>query len=489
MLRTARVLLIVVFISSVSYAQKGTHTPYSILGVGELKMNDYAAFLSMGGVSMANTDSTKVNPANPASYVYFGRLRPILQVGMNGRFSRFETTTSTTKQRHFGLNQFQLGIPIKKRWGAALGLKPYSFTGYKISNYTVEDGDSTELYTSEGSGGINKFYLGVAYQPLNFSYIKKKVRKQKDSLGIHLDTFKLSRHHQLSIGANVNYMFGTSERSRTYQFAQYISEYNARVNNGLRISDVMYEFGLNYQLKWGVSNSDGKSLKGNSVSIGASYSPGIRLRAFQDLFAYSYQNFGTMFNGSENIQDTIEYVRDNQGSIYIPTSYKGGIEFRLGPISSSRSSQLRLGIDARYQQWSQYTEDFGSTFDNQLKDRLQLGFGLEWTPVTNKSELFNAPLFSKMQYRMGFTYTMTELQFETSPGNYTGLTSYGMSFGVGIPVTIIRNSNTNINFGANLGNLGTTENGLIQEKYVGLFFGLSITPGNGDLWFIKRKYD
>jgi hypothetical protein len=84
---------------------------------------------------------------------------------------------------------------------------------------------------------------------------------------------------------------------------------------------------------------------------------------------------------------------------------------------------------------------------------------------------------------------MTELQFETSPNIYTDLTSYGMSFGVGFPLTMIKNSNTNINFGANLGNLGTTENGLIKEKYLGIFVGLSITPGNGDLWFLKRKYD
>jgi hypothetical protein len=64
-----------------------------------------------------------------------------------------------------------------------------------------------------------------------------------------------------------------------------------------------------------------------------------------------------------------------------------------------------------------------------------------------------------------------------------------MSFGLGIPINVIPKSNTNINFGANFGNLGTTNDGLIKEKYVGLFFGISITPGVGDLWFLKRKYD
>ena len=489
MLSNIRVLFLILLFSSVSFAQKGTHTPYSILGVGELMGNDYAAFMSMGGVSMANTDSSKINHGNPALYSYAGRFRPIFQVGMNGRFSRFETETTTTNQRHFGLNQFQLGIPIKKRWGAALGLKPYSFTGYKISNYIVEEGDTTQLYTNEGSGGINQFYLGVAYQPLYFGHAKLKPRKLKDSTGTYTDTVSLTRHHTLSIGANTNFLFGTSTRTRTYQFSDQVSEVNSRVDNGLRVSGLTYDFGLNYQLKWGVANAEGKKLRKYSFSFGASYSPGLKIKANQDLFAYSYVSQGSKFNGSELFRDTIEYISDNQGSIFIPESYKGGFEFRIGPIDvDKKSSLLRIGVDARYQKWSAYYEDFGPTFDNQLKDRLQLGLGLEWTPISIVT-LPRTSFFSKMSYRLGFTYTMTELQFETSPNNYTGLTSYGMSFGLGIPVTMIPNSNTNINFGASLGNLGTTDNGLIQERYIGLFVGLSITPGRGDLWFLKRKYD
>lgn len=489
MLNNIRVLFLLLMLSSVSFAQKGTHTPYSILGVGELMGNDYAAFLSMGGVSMANTDSSKINHGNPAMYSYIGRFRPIFQVGMNGRFSRFETETTTTSQRHFGLNQFQLGVPIKKRWGAAIGLKPYSFTGYKISNYTVEDEDSTELHTSEGSGGINQFYLGVAYQPLYFGHSKLIPKKFKDSTGTFIDTVSLTRHHTLSIGANVNYLFGTSTRTRTYQFADQISEVNARVDNGLRVGGLNYDFGINYQVQWGLSKLEGKKLSKYSFSFGATYSPAAKIKANQDLFAYSFQSQGSKFNGSELFRDTIEFISDNEGSIFIPESFKGGFEFRFGPVDTDKKSSLvRLGVDARYQKWSAYSEDFGSTFDNRLKDRLQLGVGLEWTPVsivTNPRTAF----FSKMSYRLGFAYTMTELQFETSPNNYTGLTSYGMSFGVGIPVTMIPKSNTNINFGASLGNLGTTNDGLIQERYIGLFVGLSITPGRGDLWFLKRKYD
>lgn len=493
MFRRIKFLFISIIVLSTSgLAQKGTHSPYSSFGIGELKSNDYASFSSMGGMSMASVDSTIVNHSNPASYVFIGRHRPILQLGIDGRLSTFETSSASTNQRFFGLNQFQLGIPIKDRWGAAIGLRPYSFTGYQISNYITDtlssgDIDTTELYTSEGKGGLNQFYIGVGYQPIKKTTNSIKHINRKDSLGVsYADSINVQRTNYLSIGANANYLFGSSKRIRSFQFASLGNGYNSKVENSLRVSNFIFDFGLNYQYSWTKSDIDGKNKKSNSVALGASYSPAIKVNAFQDLYSYSYINFGG-FNGSDIIVDTVEFINDNKGSIYIPESYKVGFEYRIGPNSITNSNLLKIGADAKYQKWSAYTEDFGETYVNTLKDRLALSLGLEWTPVALPSS--RSSFFNKIHYRLGFNYTMTELSVLDNLNNYTDLTSYGMSFGLGIPITIIRNSNTNINFGANLGRLGTTDNGLIQENYVGLFFGVSITPGSGDLWFLKRKYD
>jgi len=37
--------------------------------------------------------------------------------------------------------------------------------------------------------------------------------------------------------------------------------------------------------------------------------------------------------------------------------------------------------------------------------------------------------------------------------------------------------------------MGTTDGGLIREKYIGVYFGISIMPDRNELWFVKRKYD
>lgn len=63
-----------------------------------------------------------------------------------------------------------------------------------------------------------------------------------------------------------------------------------------------------------------------------------------------------------------------------------------------------------------------------------------------------------------------------------------MSFGFGIPLNV-NSTNTSLNLGATFGKMGTTESGLIEEKYIGFYFGISIIPDRNELWFVKRKYD
>jgi hypothetical protein len=185
--------------------------------------------------------------------------------------------------------------------------------------------------------------------------------------------------------------------------------------------------------------------------------------------------------------DTIEFIRDSEGVIYKPQSIGVGLECRIRPFKSS--SFIRLTADVKQEQWSTfYTQFDETTVNGGLRDRTYLGLGLEWTPLSGTSVLDQGQFMSKLHYRFGFSYTQTEWNVEGLDGNMVGINNYGMSFGLGIPVRV-NNSNTNINFAANLGNLGTTENGLIQEQYVGLFVGLSITPLSSNRWFVKRKYN
>lgn len=478
-------LLLFLLFGAASFAQKGSQSPYSSYGLGELNYEGYASFSSMGGIALGMTDSTIVNTANPASYSFIGRHRPILQLGLNGRLSSFSTATASANQGHFGLNQFQLGLPIKKNWGAVIGIRPYSFTGYEISKYTVDaDSDTTMLTVNEGSGGIRIATFGLSYRPFNFSKpgeieVSFKAYDKDSSKVKEMRVIKGKKYNSLSLGINANYLFGTSKQIRSSEFLPLTTTtFNSRVEDGLRVSGLSLEAGINYQV--GFRSIDIE----RALSIGVTYSPATEVRAFQDLFAYSY--IGSFYRGvSIQVRDTIEHVLDNEGVILKPESYKGGFEYRFSPYG--RNSLLRIGADVSFERWSTFYTQFSNVRNpGGLKDRLSVGAGLEWTPMLIPDGVTGP--FGKMKYRLGFNYTQTELLVENSLETETEIDNYGMSFGVGIPVRV-NNSNTNINFGANLGNLGTTENGLIQERYVGLYFGISVTPGRGNYWFVKRKYD
>ncbi len=80
-------LFICSFLGMTTLAQKGAQSPYSSIGLGELNSEGYALFSSMGGVALANSDSSIVNSYNPASYSFIARNMPVFQIGLNGKAS------------------------------------------------------------------------------------------------------------------------------------------------------------------------------------------------------------------------------------------------------------------------------------------------------------------------------------------------------------------------------------------------------------------
>jgi hypothetical protein len=68
------------------------------------------------------------------------------------------------------------------------------------------------------------------------------------------------------------------------------------------------------------------------------------------------------------------------------------------------------------------------------------------------------------------------------------LQEIGMSFGMSMPL-LGATTRSRFNLGAELGRKGTTEDGLIQQRFAHLFIGLSLTPDLREQWFKKRRID
>lgn len=90
--------------------------------------------------------------------------------------------------------------------------------------------------------------------------------------------------------------------------------------------------------------------------------------------------------------------------------------------------------------------------------------------------------WDRVTYRAGIKLEKTGLLVNGSgiENDFTAIDDYGISFGVGLPVS---NQLSNLNIGFEFGKRGETEKGLVQENYFNFRLSLSLN----DKWFRKLE--
>lgn len=447
-------LLALFALLAVSYSfGQGTSSPYSSFGVGLINNTQQAAFNSMGNVRIANTDSVLLNIANPASYAFIGYGMPIVNIGITQKFNKYETSIDYKTKYDFAFNNLSMGFKMGKRFGMAFGLLPYSRVGYNIT--TISDFQGTALLNRfEGEGGLYNVFLGFAGRVLS------------------------ERNHIISIGANGKYLFGRNESVRLLEFDNSLTNYyNSKVSNSLRMRGFSGDFGLQYQARFS---------RAFAMNFGFTYSIGTKMKAFDDIFSYTFIYIGSDIR-VENVIDTVEFVEDVEGKVQLPHIFRTGInlEFKDTNIGHTNKYRILVGVDYDYEPWSQYQVVFNDVVSgDNLGEYHRLGLGIQYTPhyiYYDKSPNIN--YMARVNYRLGFQYAGTAIRTSGSR-----ITMMELTAGLGFPLAI-KKSSASINLGVGLGQRGTTENNLVKESYVGIYFGLSLSPGVNNLWFRKRKYD
>lgn len=401
------------------FSQTHFSSPYSRYGLGELSLGSCSQSFSMGGLSYGFRSSNFINPANPASFSAFDPQTFNYEGGVSGRLVSQKTTSGSATPGHASLQHMLFGFRFNKWWAGSFGLMPFSSVGYKMSDSIVIDsvGKCSTIY--EGDGGINRLYFGHA--------------------------FKLTSN--LSIGVNLNYLFGSITQTRKALFDS-VGFYDTRITNTRFVSDLSFNAGIQYRI---IIKND------LSLVLGAVYGFGKNLNATES-------NLGERIYvgdyGFEYVIDTVSQSDEIKGSMNLPQSIGGGFTLNFG-------SKLIWGADVTLQNWSGFTS-FGES--DSLSNSIKFNTGLRYQP-DESSKVYT----KKMTYMLGFKYNQTYLQLRG-----TQLNDLGISFGIGFP---IRRSSLQLGF--ELGSMGTTDNQLIREKYIKAYIGVSIS----ERWFMKRKYD
>ncbi|MFN5295274.1 MAG: hypothetical protein ACK5BL_07065 [Flavobacteriales bacterium] len=441
-------------------AQHNPNSVYSRFGLGLLDNPGNVVHYGMGGITTPLSDPIALNLANPASYSFLDVTN--LQTTVKGTSTNSVYRGNTSTYRNGQIHELSMGFKKPNtKWAMAMGLTPYSAVDYRFSSKDTLSDTLTANYNYTGRGGINKVTLGFSRVFL----LGQGNSKHNDS-----DSSK-HRLHQISIGVNSNYLFGNITRENVAAFNQ-TEHYSTVENLNLWVKGIALEAGIQYKVNLTTRRDQQRRIIGGSaLQLGATYSLETSLNA-----EYSELLYSIRFAGNSAFRDTANHIDAVKGNLVLPQKIQVGAAYKL---FNKKWGTFVLAGEYRVQDWSKYkleiTEDVN--LDDGLNKASGYAVGLEYKPTTDVSNNF----FNRLHYRVGYRNYESELIL-----NQTRIMQSAATAGITIPV--IR-SQTRIHIGAEWGQRGTTEAGLVQENYIGFMFGFSLSPSSFDRWFRQVKYD
>ena len=397
-------------------AQNESNSPYSRFGLGDLQSFSTATQSAMGGVGIASYDPLSINVSNPASYSSVFAQRFTMQTGGIHTTKLLQTSTQNQVVNSTNFNYLMFSFPLSKFWGTSVGLLPYSEKSYSFSDASTDP--SADLLF-EGNGGLTRIYFG-------------------NSINVNKN---------LSIGANLNYLFGNLNSNRKVFFND-VSVFNTKINEDININGFYFDLGLMYKVKLG---------KWNSV-LGFTMDNGSEISAEKTSLIETFRSGGEF----ELIEDTISFDQQLGDSLVLPTSMGFGLALS--------NEQWKIMADYKSDNWEEYTL-FGTNDD--LENSSQLALGFEFVPDKKSINRY----YKMIRYRLGMYSSKTYLNLKNQQ-----LDEKAITLGFGLP---LKRSGSLVNLSAEVGQMGTTDNGLIQESFARFKIGFIFS----DIWFIKRKYD
>lgn len=403
-----RAILLLSFLSwyaACSYSQN-VQTPYSMYGYGILNDNVTSMQRQMGGVGVAMNSGRQINTVNPAAYAAMDSLTFLFDMGADISFIKSKEGSAKESATGGGLDYLAMQFPLSRHFGGSIGLLPYSSVGYAFGN-EIRHG----TMSNQGTGGINRAYLGVAAEyfgvalGVNFSY---------------------------DFGNIINDVYATPDNSGQTLFEHVMQVRDWNVNVGLQ-----YTLPLSRQDK---------------LTLGAVYSPK------KSVHGKTWCTFQEM--QQETAPASVGETKMG-GKYYRPNSITAGLNY-----THQRASRFMVEADVLYQDWKNakysplYNEDGDVVFDGMNFDnRTRFSLGAEYTPRLRGS------YFRRVTYRMGGYYTRDYLNIR---GN--GVKEYGVACGIGLPTP---EGKTIINLGFEWKHRMASPQKLISENYFNITLGIN----------------
>ena len=429
-------------------AQNTIQSPFSSYGFGERATGTDPICSALGNAAITYLDSTLVNINNPASYNLLSEGQPLFSLAVRARISNFEQAGESNTTGIAVVDHFAMAFPIRKHFGLAFGLKPFSRRGYEITEKKLVGTDSLRN-TYSGYGGANEAFIGLTTNLLKL------------------------RTTQFAVGANLGFLFGTAVNERKSSIIDNNSFLGGVDRKRIRFRSFHYELGFMFRQDFG---------KKQTLTLTGVLEPSQQINSFRGETLF--------FAGNVNNAQSYSVLYDTSnvaGFLELAPSYTFGFSYSLRTSSKesnrSRNSEFLLMGSYSSTDWTQFSSNFNDVTENYGYNATQkISLGFQYSPEYQEYGV-NTNFFESLRYRAGY-YTFN-LPY-TDSGNE--ISEIGTTFGIGMPITA-QQSLSSINLGVTLGRRGSGEGDGFNERFIGINFGIIVAPSNYDRWFRKRKLD
>jgi len=427
------VVIVLILCGLSGFAQNNnTTSPYSRFGIGDLHHYGYGRTAAMGGASLGSRHSVQINSANPASYNSTDSLSFIFDFGVDAKYSNYKSVSGSLNTNDVNFRYFSLSWPVTKWLGMATGIQPFSDMGYDVQYHENVGGIGNIFHSYQGEGTTSKAFFGLAVSPIK----------------------------GLSVGANLNYIFGRLNQNSTVSFDRADLFYLYKTE-GNRLRDFRMTYGLQYDIK----------LKNDEfLTIGATFENQTNITSLHRLFSYKAI---TIAGSTLNV--TRDSIAERKDHIKLPSS------FGLG-LSYSKINKIEVNLDYYHSGWSDsktsfvynpVLKEYALEKDDNLTNQNRISAGFEYIPEALSIRSY----LKRVRYRAGIHQEYSYLKL-----NGQQIKELGVSFGAGFPFT---KSKSTANLAIEFGKKGTTSNDLVRENYTKLSIYLNLY----DYWFVKHKYE
>ena len=257
-------------------------------------------------MGLAAPNAVNVNELNPALLYYTARTT--YEAVVTGQMRQVQNAVASNRSGSATLGYLALSVPLSRRWGASLGLKPVTGVSYRTAPVqTVENDPTATAYVERtGSGGLSEVYLAQ---------------------GVHV-------LRDLNIGATVSYVFGTIDQSTGTVLvpngADPLAQLQILDREMTRYSDLTFRAGAHYRHRF----SDKLNLNLAGVYTFPTKLDGTRTRTQERLDLTS------------NLQ-RVDTLSVGAGGSTLPALLQGG-------ITLDNDKNWTASLDVARQQWSKF---------------------------------------------------------------------------------------------------------------------------------------